>query len=165
MSRQPRPPKQPSTKPSVASSLAAQDAERVVRGQQETRDAASRVLSAEDASLLRFIEGKGTKIAVVDPLSDEGLRLQALYVQSFSQHPLDVMRRIMENPFSDTKDRMSAAKTIMEYSLRKPTQNLALDAKSIGLSLDASALAGLSDSELTTLEKLLSKAAGATHAN
>lgn len=120
----------------------------------------NRVLSEEDASLLRFIEGKGTKIAVVDPLSDEGLRLQALYVQSFSQHPLDVMRRIMENPFSDTKNRMIAAKTIMEYSLRKPTQSLALDAKSIGLNVDASALANLSEKELDVLEKLLKKASG-----
>jgi hypothetical protein len=115
-------------------------------------------------SLLRFIEGKGQRVQVLDPLSDEGLRLQALYVQSFSQHPLDVMRRIMENPFTDPKDRMSAAKTIMEYSLRKPAQQLALDAKSVGLSIDAAQLGNLSSKELDTLERLLSKASGAGNA-
>lgn len=109
---------------------------------------------------MRFLEGRGTRVASVDPLSDEGLRLQAVYVQSFSQHPLDVMRRIMENPFSDPKDRMTAAKAIMEYSMRKPTQSLALDAKSVGLSVDASQLQNLTAKELDMLEKILSKATG-----
>jgi hypothetical protein len=142
----------------------AADAESVVRKNIEATDAANRVLSVEDATLLRFIEGKGRRIDLVDPLSDEGLRLQALYVQNFSQHPLDVMRRIMENPFTDPKDRMSAAKTIMEYSLRKPAQQLALDAKGVGLSIDASQLSNLSTKDLDLLEKLLSKATGGTSA-
>ena len=109
-------------------------------------------------SYLRFLEGKGQRVEMLDPLSDEGLRLQALYAQNFSQHPMDVMRRIMENPFSDPKDRMSAAKSIMEYSMRKPTQSLDLGSKSIALSLDPSRLSALSTQELELLEKLLAKA-------
>jgi hypothetical protein len=111
-------------------------------------------------SMLRWLEARGNSVTQLDPLSDEGLRLQALYVQSFSQHPLDVMRRIMENPFSEPRDRMSAAKSIMEYSLRKPAQQLALDAKGVGLTIDASQLANLSTKDLDLLEKLLSKATG-----
>jgi hypothetical protein len=110
--------------------------------------------------MLRWLEARGNSVPQIDPLSDEGLRLQALYVQSFSQHPLDVMRRIMENPFSEPRDRMSAAKSIMEYSLRKPAANMVLDAKSVGLTIDASQLSNLSAKELDTLEKILSKASG-----
>lgn len=117
-------------------------------------------LSSEDMDYIRWLEGRGQRVAVMDPLSDEGLRLQALYVQNFSMHPLDVMRRIMENPFSDPKDRMTAAKSIMEYSLRKPAANLELSAKVASLNIDPSTLSALSTKELDTLEKLLSKIGG-----
>lgn len=134
-------------------------AEDVVRSSIEARDTATRIYATEeDMSLLRFIEGKGQRVQLLDPLSDEGLRLQSLYVQQFSMHPIDVLRRIMENPFSDPKDRMSAAKSIMEYTLRKPTQQMAIDAKSVGLSIDASQLSNLSAKDLDLLEKLLQKA-------
>jgi hypothetical protein len=110
-----------------------------------------------EASFLRFIEGTGQRVELVDPLSDDGLRLQALYAQNFSQHPLDVLRRIMENPFSDPKDRMTAAKSIMEYSMRKPAAALDLSAKGSALSLDPSHLAALSAADLDALEKILAK--------
>ena len=141
-------------------SVSSADAELVTRTRLEAESAANRVLSLEDRGILNFLEGRGMRVASVDPLSDEGLRLQAVYVQSFSQHPIDVMRRIMENPFSDPKDRMTAAKAIMEYSMRKPTQSLALDAKSVGLNIDASQLQNLSTKDLDLLEKLLQKATG-----
>ena len=73
-------------------------------------------------------------------------------------HPMDVMQRIMENPFSDPKDRMTAAKAIMEYSMRKPTQSLDLSAKGAVLTIDPSQLAALTTKELEMLEKLLAKA-------
>lgn len=111
--------------------------------------------------MLRWLDARGNGVTKIDPLSDEGLRLQALYVQSFSQHPLDVMRRIMENAFSDPKDRMTAAKAIMEYSLRKPAANMELSAKVTELKLDPAQLAGLSAKELDMLEKLLTKIGGA----
>ena len=116
------------------------------------------VPSAEETSFLKFLEGRGQRVDLIDPLSDEGLRLQALYVQNFSMHPMDVMQRIMENPFSDPKDRMTAAKAIMEYSMRKPTQSLDLSAKGSVLTIDPSQLAALTTKELEMLEKLLAKA-------
>ena len=111
----------------------------------------------EELNYLAWLEGRGQRVELFDPLSDEGLRLQALYAANFSQHPLDVMRRIMENPFSDPKDRMTAAKSIMEYSMRKPTQSLDLSAKGTAIVIDPSKLSALSDAELATLEKLLLK--------
>ena len=148
----------PSTQPPSALALDTAD---VVSRDVESRRVAAQVLGTEqDMSMLRWLEARGNSVTQLDPLSDEGLRLQALYVQSFSQHPLDVMRRIMENPFSEPRDRMSAAKSIMEYSLRKPAQQLALDAKGVGLTIDASQLANLSTKDLDLLEKLLSKATG-----
>lgn len=114
--------------------------------------------TAGDLSFLQFIEGKGHKVGFIDPLSDEGLRLQALYVQNFSQHPLDVVRRVMENPFSDPKDRLASAKLLLEYSARKPTQSLDLNAKGAVLNIDPTQLSALNAEELDLLEKLLSKA-------
>ena len=115
---------------------------------------------AFDMQFLSFLDGRRKSGDFIDPLSDDGLRLQALYVQNFSQHPMDVLRRIMENPFADPKDRIASAKTLMEYSQRKPTQQLQVKAEGIGLKVDASALSSLSSGELDTLEKLLSKAQG-----
>lgn len=161
MARKRTPPPSTQAPGAQQQSATALDAESVVRRNIEARESAARVLGSEDdMSMLRWLEARGNSVPGIDPLSDEGLRLQALYVQSFSQHPLDVMRRIMENPFSEPRDRMSAAKAIMEYSLRKPTQQLALDAKGVGLSIDASQLANLSTQDLDMLEKLLSKATG-----
>jgi len=116
---------------------------------------------AFDISFLQYLDGQRNSKDLIDPLSDDGLRLQALYVQTFSQHPMDVLRRIMENFAADPKDRISAAKTLLEYSQRKPAQSLAVKAEGVGLKLDASALSGLSSKELDTLEKLLNKAQGA----
>lgn len=113
-----------------------------------------------DITFLQYLDGQRNSKDFVDPLSDEGLRLQALYVQTFSQHPMDVLRRIMENFAADPKDRISAAKTLLEYSQRKPTQSLAVKAEGVGLKLDAAMLSGLDDKELELLEKLLSKAQG-----
>jgi len=113
----------------------------------------------EETSYLQFLEGMGQRVEIVDPLSDEGLRLQALYIQNFSQHPLDAVKRIMENPFSDPKDRLSAAKILMEYSMRKPTTSIDLKAKGAVIAIDPSTLSALSAAELETLEKLLEKVA------
>ena len=115
----------------------------------------------DDMSFMRFIDGVGQRVPIMDPLSDDGLRLQAQYIQSFSQHPMDYLQRVMSNPFSDPKDRISAARTLMEYSMRKPAQNLELKAQGSVLSIPPSALAGLDDKELTLLESLLTKASKA----
>ena len=115
-----------------------------------------------DISFLQYLDGQRNSKDFVDPLSDDGLRLQALYVQTFSQHPMDVLRRIMENFAADPKDRISAAKVLLEYSQRKPAQSLAVKAEDLGLKLDISALSGLDSKELDLLEKLLTKAQEST---
>jgi len=112
-----------------------------------------------EMSYLKFIEGKGQRVEIMDPLSDEGLRLQALYVQNFSQHPMDVVRRMMENPFTDPKDRLSAAKLLMEFTQRKPTQNMSIAASGTVVTLDPSTLKALNTKELDALEKILEKLA------
>ena len=66
----------------------------------------------------------------------------------------------MENIGADPKDRISAAKTLLEYSQRKPTQSLAVAAEGIGLKIDPSALANLAIEDLDMLESLLAKAHG-----
>ena len=120
------------------------------------------IVTEDDLSFIKFLEGKGQRVEVIDPLSDEGLRLQAIYVQNFSQHPMDVLRRIMENVYSDPKDRIASAKTLMEYTLRKPTQNLAVDNKTVQLNIDPAMLKALSAEELSALECLLDKASAAS---
>ena len=116
-------------------------------------------LSEDEKGFLQWLEGRGYALDGLDPLSDEALRLQALYVQEFSQHPLDVLRRIMQNPYSDPAHRMTAAKTILEYSARKPSATIDLKAKGAVVSIEPSQLSALSVSELETLEKLLEKVA------
>lgn len=112
-----------------------------------------------DISFLQFLEAQGAG-KMVDPLSDDGLRLQAQYVRQLSQHPLDVLRRISQNVFAQPKDRIAAAKALLEYSHRKPTQQLQVSADGLGLKLDPAVLSGLSTKELDQLEKLLTKAQG-----
>ena len=114
-------------------------------------------LTTEDLNYLKFLDAHGGKVGLIDPLSDEGLRLQALYVQHFSTHPTDVLRRIMENPYSDPKDRMSAAKTLLEYSQRKPTTTLTTAITGSMLNLDPAKLQALSAKEQALLEVMLGK--------
>jgi hypothetical protein len=114
----------------------------------------------QEMSFLKFIDGTGQKADFVDPLSDDGLRLQALYIQNFSQHPMDVMRRIMENVFSDPKDRLNAAKSLMEYSMRKPTANMEVKVAGALVTVDPAKLSALSTEELEALEKILDKVNG-----
>lgn len=111
-----------------------------------------------DLNYLEWAMARGIKPGDLDPLSDDALRLQALYVQHVSQHPMDVVRQVMTNIFSDPKDRLAAAKLLMEYSLRKPAANMEVKTTGSVLSIDASKLSALSTEELETLDKLLSKA-------
>lgn len=115
--------------------------------------------TAEEMSFLEFLEARGNVLGL-DPVSDEGLRLQALYVLHFSQHPMDVIQRIMSNPLTDTKDRIASAKILMEYSMRKPTQdmNVELTGKDGGaIQVASMKLKGLSDVDLAAVKALLTK--------
>jgi hypothetical protein len=110
----------------------------------------------DDLTFLSYIEGLGRKS--IDPLSAEGLEIQAKYVQALPQHPMDVLRRIMTNPFCSPNERISAAKTVMEYSMRKVPSNVELTGKNgAPIKLDTSALSKLSLEELAQMEELLAK--------
>jgi hypothetical protein len=110
----------------------------------------------DNLTFLSYIEGLGRKS--IDPLSAEGLEIQAKYVQDLPQHPMDVLRRIMVNPFCSPNERISAAKTVMEYSMRKVPSNVELTGKNgAPIKLDTSALAKLSLEELAQMEELLAK--------
>lgn len=110
-------------------------------------------------SYLQYMEANGGKL--IDPLSREGLELQAAYLKYLgdNQHPIDVLRRISVNPWAQTKDRISAAKALMEYTVRKIPATIELtgnDGKP--LQIDASAMKNLSNADLDLLVSLLEKA-------
>ena len=106
-------------------------------------------------NFLSYMEGLGRKH--VDPLSKEGMDLQAQYIANLPQHPLDILRRISTNMFCTPSERISASKTLLEYSLRKVPSTVDLNTKAEALRIDASALSALSAEELDTLQALLAK--------
>lgn len=112
-----------------------------------------------DPQFLAFVEAQGG--VGLDPLSDEGVRLQAAYVKLVGDHPLDVLKTLCKNPFVKPSDRISAAKTLLEYGARKVPAQLELSGRGgEPLRLDQSALGKLSAKELEQLENLLAKAQG-----
>ena len=116
-------------------------------------------LSTQPA-FLQFLEAGGH--VGLDPLSDEGLRIQAAYVKQVGDHPLDVLKTLVANPWVKASDRISAAKTLLEYGARKVPAQFELTAQGDGgIKLDVSLLSKLTDKELSTLEKILAKAQGA----
>ena len=123
---------------------------------QSTSQPADVIDLTADPMFLSFLEANGG--LGVDPLSDEGLRIQAAYVAQVGDHPLDVLKTLSRNPFVKPSDRISAAKALLEYGARKVPAQFELKAEGAALTIDASALSGLSAKELETLEKLLSKA-------
>ena len=103
-----------------------------------------------------YIEGLGRKD--LDPLSPEALEIQAKYVRELPQHPMDIIRRIMVNPFCSPNERISAAKTLMEYSMRKVPSAVDVSAKVNGpIQIDAAQLEALSAEDLDALQSILSK--------
>jgi hypothetical protein len=109
---------------------------------------------------LTFLEANGCD--GLDPLSDEGLRVQANYIKLVGDHPLDILKTLAKNPFVKPSDRISAAKALLEYGARKVPAQFEFSGSGAVLSVDASQLSALSDKELATLEKLLAKAQSAT---
>ena len=108
---------------------------------------------------LEYLEAHGGKM--INPLSKEGLELQAAYLKSLgeNQHPFDVLRRISINPFIPPKDRIAASKTLLEYMARKVPATLEVSGPEGGpVQLDSEALKNLTASELDTLATLLEKA-------
>lgn len=112
-----------------------------------------------DPAWLQFLEAGGN--TGIDPLSDEGLRIQAAYVNQVGDHPLDVLKTLVKNPWVKPSDRISAAKALLEYGARKVPAQFDIKATGMALTVDASMLSKLSDKELSALEKLLAKAQSA----
>lgn len=115
----------------------------------------------EDSNIayMQYLDAHGGKM--VDPLSREGLELQAAYLKYLNKqdHPLDTLRRISVNPWAQTKDRIAAAKALLEYTARKIPSTIEIsgnDGKP--LQIDAGAMKNLSNDDLDTLVKLLEKA-------
>lgn len=117
----------------------------------------------DDLSFLTYVEGLGHK--TLDPLSKEALDLQAKYVASLPQHPLDILRRLSTNVFCTPSERINAVKALMAYTMRAVPTNLELTGKDgSALKIDASALSVLSTEELDTLQALLAKTGSKTAA-
>jgi len=115
----------------------------------------------DNVSYLNYLEVHGAK--QVDPLSPEGIRVQAEYLKMLGnhQHPFDVARRISLNPWCSPKDRLAAAKLLMEYTMRKiPSQVEMSTPEGQSIKLDSSQLKNLSNDDLEKLVNLISKANG-----
>jgi hypothetical protein len=111
-----------------------------------------------DPQFIAFIEASGG--LDLDPLSDEGVRLQAQYIKQVGDHPLDVLKVLSKNPFVKPSDRIAAAKALLEYGARKVPAEFKMDGSTLGVALPPQFLKKLSSKELDTLEKLLLKAQG-----
>lgn len=125
------------------------------------RDAQLPLRSFDDTNktFLQFLEANGGK--GIDPFSPEGVRLQSMYLQELQDdnHPLDVLRKISVNPFASPRDRISASKAILEYTMAKAPSKLEVSGPEGGaIKIDQKKLAALNDSELDTLLTLLNKA-------
>lgn len=105
-----------------------------------------------------FLEGMGYKD--MDPLSPEAMRLQAEYLKTQSQHPLDILHRLSVNPFCTPNERISACKALMQYTMRAIPNNIEVTGKDGAplMKFDAKSFANLSDDELDMLQTLLAKA-------
>lgn len=111
---------------------------------------------------LQFLEGRGAKN--ISPLSAEGQELQAKYLAELGddQHPLDVLRKISLNPFAMPKDRISASKALLEYTMVKAPSKVEVSGpEGKAVKIDQSQLSALSDKELDLMMTLLAKAQGA----
>ena len=112
--------------------------------------------TVDELNFLSYVEGLGYK--QIDPLSKEAVTIQARYLEVFPQHPMDVLRRIMENPFCSPGERISAAKTVMAYTMKAVPTGYELSGKDgAAIKLDTNALSALSTEELDQLQMLLAK--------
>ena len=76
-------------------------------------------------AFLQYLEANGAE-ENLDPLSDEAVQYQAAYVKHVGSHPMDILKSIVANPLIKPSDRIAAAKTLMEYSMRKIPTNVEL---------------------------------------
>lgn len=114
----------------------------------------------EDASVTfhQYLEAHGAK--ALDPSSPDYLRLQMRYLTELqdNKHPLDVLRNISLNPWAAPRERISAAKTLLEYTMMKVPNKVEVQSTGGSVKVDPRLLAKLSDEELNQLMTLLEKA-------
>lgn len=80
---------------------------------------------------------------------------EELWVKSRGWTPLEYLTHTYRNPWQETKDRIAAAKAVLEYCHRKVSQSVDVNVTHKKLSVDG--LSKLSDSELEVFTKLLEK--------
>jgi len=117
----------------------------------------------ENLSYLSYLEGRGAKKAHMDPTGPKALQVQAEYLHELgeNQHPFDVLRRLSLNPWVAPKDRISAAKALLEFTAAKmPTKIEQTNTEQKTIEIDNKALKNLSAAELDQMIKLLDKANG-----
>ena len=74
-------------------------------------------------AFLQYLEANGAD-ENLDPLSDDAVKYQAAYVKHVGSHPMDVLKSLVANPLVKPSERIQAAKTLMEYSMRKIPSNI-----------------------------------------
>jgi len=89
-----------------------------------------------------------------DPLEDES------WVRSTGKTPLEFLTAVYRHPLVQMRDRISAAKTVVEYThMKKPSSIEMTGRNGDAIKVSGAMLAGLSDAELETMQRLLEKAA------
>ena len=68
-------------------------------------------------AFIDFIEANHP--AEFDPLSDDAVKMQAQYIAKVGVHPFEILKTIVANPLVKSSDRINAAKTLLEYGMRK----------------------------------------------
>lgn len=121
-------------------------------------DLADQLDLTTDPLFLQFVEAHGG--GDLDPLSPEAVALQARYVREVGDHPLDVLKTLVRNPFVKPAERISAAKALLEYGARKVPASVEVGGPQ-GAPLSGLRLSALSDQELGALTALIKKAGGA----
>jgi len=121
--------------------------------------------------------GRKKKDLLVDPVDQdlglgdaftEGLHLhepsqmedgaEAAWIKLQGATPLEFLCMVYKNPWNDMKDRVNAAKSILDFVHRKIPQKIEVDGSMIETrKLSAENLGKLSDAELELFTKLLGK--------
>lgn len=89
----------------------------------------------------------------LDPTTSATVR----WLQASGEMPLEFLARTYRSDDAKMSDRLTAARTLMDYVHRKIPQKQEIEQAILKPKLDPALFKGLSDKELETLEKLLSK--------
>lgn len=92
----------------------------------------------------------------LDPTTSATVR----WLQESGEMPLEFLARTYRSEDAKMTDRLTAARTLMDYVHRKIPQKQEVETKSLVPKLDPTTLKGLTEKELDVLEKLLAKIVG-----